>query len=125
MDEEELAEIREAAERGRMTVSEWVRLVLREERARGASAVRESRAPYATGAGGLGRRVHVESEVKDDLIRAVQERYHLSSPRAAIEFALRRAAVIPMSKEEALGMEGAGWDGDLDALRSGDPGSSW
>ena len=128
MDEEELDEIREAADRGRMTVSEWVRMVLREARAHGVgpgAAVREPRAPYSTAPGGLGRRVHVDAEVKDELIRAVQDRYHLSSPRAAIEFALRRAAVVPMSKEEALDMEGTGWDGDLDALRSGDPGSPW
>ena len=64
-------------------------------------------------------------ELEEELLEAVRERYHLTSRRAAVEFALRRAAVRPMSKEEALGMEGVGWDGDLGAMRSGDPGAPW
>jgi len=60
-----------------------------------------------------------------ELLDAVRTRYHLTSRRAAIEFALRRAAVTPMSKEEALRMEGVGWGGDLEAMRSGDAGDPW
>ena len=73
----------------------------------------------------LGRRVRFELELREELVDAVRERYRLPSPRAAIEFALRRAAVRPMSKDEALGMEGVGWEGDLEAMRGGDPGSIW
>ncbi len=84
-------------------------------------------APVATDVlcGVPARRVRIEVDVKEELLEAVRERYHLTSPRAAIEFALRRAAVRPMSKEEALAMEGVGWDGNLDAMRSGDPGAPW
>jgi len=38
-----------------------------------------------------------------------------------VELALRRLAGDPMSRDEALAMEGAGWSGDLDELRAPDP----
>jgi Arc/MetJ family transcription regulator len=127
MSEEEYAEIRAAAERRRLNVSEWVRAALRDARDQevrdGARAVREGRPRY--GGATLTPRVRIELDVKGDLLEAVRERYHLPSARAAVEYALARAAVRPMSKEEALSMEGAGWAGDLDALRSGDPGDAW
>ena len=129
MSDEELDEIRGAAERRLMTVSAWVRLVLREERARAvrgrSAAVRERGRPYGEAPAGPTRRVRIEVDVKEELLEAVRERYRLTSRRAAVEFALRRAAVRPMSKEEALSMEGVGWDGDLEAMRSGDPGVPW
>ncbi len=129
MSEEELDEIRGAAERRLMTVSAWVRLVLREERARAvrgrSAAVRERGRPYGEAPAGPTRRVRIEVDVKEELLEAVRERYHLTSRRATVEFALRRAAVRPMSKEEALSMEGVGWDGDLEAMRSGDPSVPW
>ena len=87
--------------------------------------VRERGIPYGEAPAGPTRRVRVEVDVKEELLEAVRERYHLSSRRAAIEFALRRVAVRPMSNEEALGMEGVGWDGNLEAMRSGDPGAPW
>jgi Arc/MetJ family transcription regulator len=129
MSEAELDEIRTAAERRLMTVSAWVRLVLREERERAArgwpAAVRERGGPYGEPPAGPTRRIRVEVDVREELLEAVRERYHLTSRRATVEFALRRAAVTPMSKEEALRMEGVGWDGDLEAMRSGDPGAPW
>ncbi len=134
MSQKELDEIRAAAERHRVTVSEWVRIVLRGERertvrGRSAAVLRERGTPYgdspADVPAGPTRRVRIEVDVKEELLEAVRERYHLTSRRAAVEFALRRAAVRPMSKEEALAMQGVGWDGDLGAMRSGDPGAAW
>ncbi len=129
MGEGEYGEIRAAAERRRMNVSEWVRVVLRDARERDARAkapaVREGRPPYGEARTPFPGRVRIELDVKEDLIEAVRERYHLSSPRAAVEYALARAAVRPMSKDEALAMQGAGWEGNLDTLRSGDPGAAW
>lgn len=129
MSDEEYSEIRVAAERRRLNVSEWVRLVLREARDRDVRArtlaVRESHPLYSEGRSPLARRVRIELDVKEDLLEAVRARFHLSSERAAVEYALARAAVRPMSKEEALSMEGFGWEGDLDALRSGDPPEAW
>lgn len=129
MSDDELDEIRSAAERNQTTVSEWVRTVLRVERERARRGrprhVREPTATYGERARSPTGRIRVELELKEDLLDAVRTRYHLPSDRAAVEYALRRAAVTPMSKEEVLEMEGAGWDGDLDALRSGDPGAEW
>ena len=134
MSQKELDEIRAAAERHLLTVSEWVRRVLRNEReravrGRSTAVLRERGEPYgdapAAPPAGPTRRVRIEVEVKEELLEAVRERYHLTSRRAAVEFALRKAAVRPMSKEEALAMQGVGWDADLGAMRSGDPGAPW
>ncbi len=46
-------------------------------------------------------------------------RYGLPTKRAAVDFALRRLVGDAMDRDEALAMEGQGWDGDLDELRSG------
>lgn len=129
MSEAEYSEIRSAAERRRSSVSEWVRAVLRDARTREArsepAVVRERRPDYAAPSPLLGRRVHVELKVREELLEAVRERYHLPSWRAAVEYALARAAVRPMTKDEALAMQGVGWEGDLDALRSGDTSDLW
>ncbi len=59
-------------------------------------------------------------EIDEELVQRVMERYGLASKRAAVDFALRRVDVLPMSVEEALAMEGSGWEGDLDELRAAD-----
>jgi Arc/MetJ family transcription regulator len=58
-------------------------------------------------------------ELDDDLVARVMRRYGLHTKRAAVDLALRRLDVEPMSREEALAMRGSGWEGDLDQLRSG------
>lgn len=129
MSDDELGEIRAAAERSQTTVSEWVRTVLRAEREASRLGrprrVREPAVPYGGRARSASGRVRVDFDVKEELLDAVRMRFHLPTDRAAVEYALRRVAVTPMSKEEVLQMEGEGWDGDLDALRSGDPGPEW
>jgi Arc/MetJ family transcription regulator len=57
-------------------------------------------------------------EIDDELVERVMRRYRLPSKRAAVDLALRRLAGDPMSRAEALAMEGSGWAGDLDALRA-------
>jgi Arc/MetJ family transcription regulator len=42
----------------------------------------------------------------------------MRTKRAAVELALRRLDLEPMTREEALAMRGTGWEGDLDELRS-------
>jgi len=58
-------------------------------------------------------------EIDDAVVERVMRRYGLKTKRAAVDFALRKLDVKPMSKEEALAMRGTGWDGDLDEMRSG------
>lgn len=56
-------------------------------------------------------------DIDDDLIAGVMRRYNLRTKKEAVDFALRKIYRKPMSIEEALAMEGTGWDGDLDAMR--------
>lgn len=53
-------------------------------------------------------------DIDEDACRAVMARYRLATKREAINLALRKAAVEPMSLEEAHAMAGTGWDGDFD-----------
>ncbi len=56
-------------------------------------------------------------EIDDALVSKAMRRYGLRSKRAAVDLALRRLVGEPMSRDEALAMEGSGWDADLDELR--------
>ena len=42
----------------------------------------------------------------------------LATQEEAINFALRRVAIKPLTLEEARAMQGIGWEGDLDEMRS-------
>lgn len=59
-------------------------------------------------------------EIDDALIDRAMRIYRLRSKREAVDLALRKLVGEPMSREEALAMEGAGWAGDLDDIRSRD-----
>ncbi len=56
-------------------------------------------------------------DIDDELIERVMRIYRLRTKREAVEFALRRVDVTPMSRQEALALEGMGWGGDLDEMR--------
>jgi Arc/MetJ family transcription regulator len=56
-------------------------------------------------------------DIDDALVERVMRRYRLTSKRAAVDLALRRLVGDPMTREEVLAMRGAGWSGDLDAMR--------
>lgn len=58
-------------------------------------------------------------EIDDQLVAEVMRRYGLGTKRAAVDLALRRLVGTTLSRDEALEMEGSGWDADLDQLRSG------
>jgi len=56
-------------------------------------------------------------DLDDEAVAAVMVRYHLSTKRDAVNFALRTVAGEPMPLDRARQMRGSGWDGDLDTLR--------
>ncbi|HEY7891132.1 MAG TPA: type II toxin-antitoxin system VapB family antitoxin [Solirubrobacteraceae bacterium] len=58
-------------------------------------------------------------DIDDRLVKRVMSRYSLKTKRAAIDLALRRLDMEPMSAREALDMRGSGWEGDLYEQRSG------
>lgn len=60
-------------------------------------------------------------DIDEDLVRRAMLRYGLRTKREAVDLALRRLVGEPLSLEEALEMEGSGWEGDLDELRRADP----
>jgi Arc/MetJ family transcription regulator len=57
-------------------------------------------------------------EIDDQLIDRAIRLYRLRSKREAVDLALRRLVGEPMSRTEALAVEGTGWGGDLDAIRA-------
>ena len=57
-------------------------------------------------------------DIDEALVAEVMRRFRLKTKREAVDFALRRAAGSTATTEGLLGLEGIGWDGDLDALRS-------
>ena len=72
--------------------------------------------------------VRVSIDIDDKACAEIMRRYKLASKEEAINLALRKVAaepspfepsdIEPMSLEEALAMQGTGWDGDLDEMRS-------
>lgn len=56
-------------------------------------------------------------DIDEGLVTEAMRRYGLGSKRAAVDLALRRLIGESMTREEALAMEGAGWEGDLDEIR--------
>ncbi|MBV9282391.1 MAG: type II toxin-antitoxin system VapB family antitoxin [Chloroflexi bacterium] len=60
-------------------------------------------------------------DVDDDLVSLVMRRYGVTTKREAVDLALRSLVGRPVTTEEALCLEGTGWEGDLEALRPGLP----
>jgi Arc/MetJ family transcription regulator len=56
-------------------------------------------------------------DIDDAACKVVMGRYHLSTKRDAINFALRLVAAEPFNVEDARALRGSGWDGDLEAMR--------
>ena len=60
-------------------------------------------------------------EIDDELIERAMRLHRLRTKREAVDLALRRLVGEPLSLDEARSMEGSGWDGDLDEMRSARP----
>jgi Arc/MetJ family transcription regulator len=58
-------------------------------------------------------RVRTNIEIDEELVRIVMDRYAVHTKTAAVDLALRRLARQPMTREEALAMEGAGLIAEL------------
>ena len=72
---------------------------------------------------------NINVDIDEAACAKIMRRYKLSSQEEAINLVLRKVAAepspfippakSPLSAEEILALEGIGWDGDLDAMRSG------
>jgi Arc/MetJ family transcription regulator len=60
-------------------------------------------------------------DLDDDLVAEVMRRFGVSTKKEAVDLALRRLVGVPLTREFLLGLEGVGWDGDLDQLRRDTP----
>jgi Arc/MetJ family transcription regulator len=57
--------------------------------------------------------VRTNIDIDEEACRRVMERFNLTTMKDAVNLALRTLAIEPMTLEEALAMEGTGWEGDL------------
>ncbi len=57
-------------------------------------------------------------DIDDTACETVMRRYHFTSKREAVNFALRTVASEALSLEDARALRGSGWDGDLEDLRA-------
>jgi Arc/MetJ family transcription regulator len=57
-------------------------------------------------------------DIDEDACQAVMQRYQLATKREAVNFALRSVAGEALSLDQARGLRGSGWDGDLDEMRT-------
>jgi Arc/MetJ family transcription regulator len=60
-------------------------------------------------------------DLDDELTAEVMRRFGVTTKKAAVDLALRRLVGAPLSREFLLSLEGVGWDGDLEDLRSERP----
>jgi len=58
-------------------------------------------------------------DIDDEACQRVMDRYHLASKKDAVNYALRLVAAEAVGIEEARGLRGSGWEGDLEELRVG------
>jgi Arc/MetJ family transcription regulator len=58
-------------------------------------------------------------DIDETACGVVMERYQLATKGEAVNFALRTIAGEVLSIDAARKLRGSGWEGDLDALRSG------
>jgi Arc/MetJ family transcription regulator len=57
-------------------------------------------------------------DTDDELIALVMRRYRVATKREAVDPALRALVGQALTREDALGLEGSGWEGDPDTLRA-------
>ncbi len=58
-------------------------------------------------------------DIDDSSCAVVMDRYHLKSKRDAVNLALQTLAAEALTLDDARGLRGSGWDGDLDEMRTG------
>jgi Arc/MetJ family transcription regulator len=57
----------------------------------------------------------------DELVEAAMRLYGTRSVEETVDLAFRRLVGAQLSVDEAIAMEGSGWEGDLDRMREDSP----
>ena len=63
-------------------------------------------------------------DLDDGLVAEVMRRYGVNTKKEAVDLALRRLVGVPLSGEFLMSLEGVGWDGDLEEIRTDQPPAS-
>ena len=58
-------------------------------------------------------------DIDDEACETVMDRYHLTSKRDAVNYALRLVAAEALDLDDARALRGSGWEGDLAQMRAG------
>ncbi len=66
-------------------------------------------------------RTRTNIELDDDMVEAAMRLYGTRSKKDTVDLALRRLVGARLSVDEAIAMEGSGWEGDLDRMRADAP----
>jgi Arc/MetJ family transcription regulator len=66
-------------------------------------------------------RTRTNIELDDDMVEAAMRLYGTRSKKDTVDLALRRLVGARLSVDEAIAMEGSGWEGDLDRMREDAP----
>ena len=66
-------------------------------------------------------RTRTNIELDDDIVEAAMRLYGTRSKKETVDLALRRLVGARLGVEEALALEGSGWEGDLDQMRADAP----
>jgi len=69
-------------------------------------------------------RTRTNIELDDDIVDAAMRLYGTRSKKDTVDLALRRLVGSRLGAEEALALEGSGWEGDLDQMRDDAPADS-
>lgn len=56
-------------------------------------------------------------DLDDRLVEAAMRKFGVSTKKEAVDLALRRLVGVPLDRKFLLGLEGVGWEGNLDELR--------
>lgn len=57
----------------------------------------------------------------DDLVEVAMQLYGTKTKKETVDLALRRLVGARLSVDEAIALEGSGWEGDLDRMRADAP----
>ncbi len=60
-------------------------------------------------------------EIDQEACFVIMAQHGFKTIEQAVNYALRKAVIVPMTIEEAKAMRGTGWDGDLDEMRRFEP----
>lgn len=66
----------------------------------------------------MGSMTRTNIEIDDELVMRVMKRYELKTKKEAVDLALRQVAGAPLTQEFLDSVEGMGWYGDLDEMRT-------